>query len=748
MSKRNKISNFNNSSFYNLSEKYDILKITPYINLSKIKFEYTNNIDKLVKYLSNQKNKVVYLKTEINIKYSSTYILEINNLNNMCKIWVNKCYVGFYTSYSNRLELKLNKGRNEILIEVIDLNRKISLILEKKTNKAKINKVLIQNNFDDIRKFYIVASKRIFNCDNKVLSYLICSDFAPFHNDYFVELCISKYINSEMVIFDTIKAKIYEKRSINLNKFENGEIFLTIKDGNTNFYGGLINIFIGDEKEIIDQKKDEILHMLNESSQKVFYLAQYNRIINKEISDFTKLYLLKRLKNYIVNKESNVIPLLYKSIYDTFSQLYVSCNNMQIKKVIIFLSSSSSITYLYNYIADKKDDELFVECYIRSSSFGNIIVENVVLEALNVLKSKYDLSNAKIYLFGYSSCASASLMIISRYPQYFDGVVSFGGEFNEKLIINALNKKIWFIMGNNDEFYPRINKYLNNLMIHKNNWKKIILKNINHATLALEITRKQYLRTFIEFQNYTMKASNLKYYFDIPYYVNNNKYSVLSCNRNNYSFVLLKNNILKSRGVSELYIKDKGIKIESKIVKANTILPKHKLFNGLGFYNIYTKKILYYAETKDDEKLINNFIIPKNLSNNSTFDIFTTAINKQEINFYSDFNYIIATSYIQASQLNSDIRFELYGESFIYNGIEFLGPYAIINIIYFEPQRNYILYIFYNDYNFAKKCFFIDKFRINTDVRSRGIYSSNTTFIYTTKGYYYLNEEGEINEFI
>lgn len=108
MSKRNKISNFNNSSFYNLSEKYDILKITPYINLSKIKFEYTNNIDKLVKYLSNQKNKVVYLKTEINIKYSSTYILEINNLNNMCKIWVNKCYVGFYTSYSNRLELKLN----------------------------------------------------------------------------------------------------------------------------------------------------------------------------------------------------------------------------------------------------------------------------------------------------------------------------------------------------------------------------------------------------------------------------------------------------------------------------------------------------------------------------------------------------------------------------------------------------------------------------------------------------------------
>ena len=334
MSKRNKISNFNNSSFYNLSEKYDILKITPYINLSKIKFEYTNNIDKLVKYLSNQKNKVVYLKTEINIKYSSTYILEINNLNNMCKIWVNKCYVGFYTSYSNRLELKLNKGRNEILIEVIDLNRKISLILEKKTNKAKINKVLIQNNFDDIRKFYIVASKRIFNCDNKVLSYLICSDFAPFHNDYFVELCISKYINSEMVIFDTIKAKIYEKRSINLNKFENGEIFLTIKDGNTNFYGGLINIFIGDEKEIIDQKKDEILHMLNESSQKVFYLAQYNRIINKEISDFTKLYLLKRLKNYIVNKESNVIPLLYKSIYDTFSQLYVSCNNMQIKKVM------------------------------------------------------------------------------------------------------------------------------------------------------------------------------------------------------------------------------------------------------------------------------------------------------------------------------------------------------------------------------------------------------------------------------
>lgn len=148
MSKRNKITNFNNSSFYNLSEKYDILKITPYINLSKIKFEYRNNIEKLVKYLSNQKNKVVYLKTEINIKYSSTFILEINNLKNMCKIWVNKCYVGFYTSYSNRLELKLNKGRNEILIEVIDLNRTISLILEKKTNKAKINKVLIQNNFD------------------------------------------------------------------------------------------------------------------------------------------------------------------------------------------------------------------------------------------------------------------------------------------------------------------------------------------------------------------------------------------------------------------------------------------------------------------------------------------------------------------------------------------------------------------------------------------------------------------------
>lgn len=263
MSKRNKISNFNNSSLYNLSEKYDILKITPYIDFSKIKFEYTNNIEKLVKYLSNQKNKVVYLKTEINIKYSSTYILEINNLNNMCKIWVNKCYVGFYTSYSNRLELNLNKGKNEILIEVIDLNREISLVLEKKTNLAKINKVLIQNNFDDIRKFYIVASKRIFNCDDKVLSYLICSDFALFHNDYFVELCISKYINNEMVIVDTIKSKIYEIRNIDLNKYENGEIFLTIKDDNTNFYGGLINVFIGDEKEIVDLKKDEILQLLN-----------------------------------------------------------------------------------------------------------------------------------------------------------------------------------------------------------------------------------------------------------------------------------------------------------------------------------------------------------------------------------------------------------------------------------------------------------------------------------------------------
>lgn len=48
MSKRNKITNFNNSSFYNLSEKYYILKITPYIDFSKIKFEYTN-VDSKIK---------------------------------------------------------------------------------------------------------------------------------------------------------------------------------------------------------------------------------------------------------------------------------------------------------------------------------------------------------------------------------------------------------------------------------------------------------------------------------------------------------------------------------------------------------------------------------------------------------------------------------------------------------------------------------------------------------------------------
>lgn len=568
MSKRNKISIFNNSSFYNLTEKYDILKIIPIIDFSRIEFKYTNNIEKLVKYLSDQQNKVVYLKTEIEIKYSNTYILEINNLNNMCKIWINKCYIGFYTGYSNRLELNLNKGKNEIVIEVIDLKREIFLIIEKKTNFKKINKNLIQNNFDDIRKFYIITNNRKFDCNQRLLSYVICSDLVHLHKDYFVELCISKYIDNEMVIIDTIKSKIYENGNINLNKFENGEIFLTIKDDNTNFYGGLINIFIGDEKEIVDQKKNEILQLLNGSSQKVLYLAQYNRIINKKISSFTKLYLLKRLSNFMTNMECKVLPLFYKSIYDSFAQLYVSCNNKQIKKVIIFLSSSSSITYLYNYIDDKRDEELFVECYIRSSSFGNIIVENVILEALNTLKAKYDLANAKIYLFGYSACASAGLMLISRYPQYFDGVVAFGGEFNEKLILNALNKKIWFIMGNEDDFYPRINKCLNNLMIYRNNWKKIILKNINHATLALEITRKKYLRTYIEFPSFTIKSLNLKYYFDIPYYVDNYKYNVLSCDKNNYNFVSIKNNILKSRGVSELYIKDKKIKIDSKIKKS------------------------------------------------------------------------------------------------------------------------------------------------------------------------------------
>jgi len=87
-------------------------------------------------------------------------------------------------------------------------------------------------------------------------------------------------------------------------------------------------------------------------------------------------------------------------------------------------------------------------------------------------------------------------MIASRFPNIFDGVLSFGGDCNSTLLKNCINMKVWNIVGSSDIKKDRILKSFSEVTRYKANIKAIIIPNYNHASILDFYQRTNILEIF------------------------------------------------------------------------------------------------------------------------------------------------------------------------------------------------------------------------------------------------------------
>ena len=337
-----------------------------------------------------------YYWFEINVKNKDEYILSFDNFNRQCKLWINNKFVGYY-NLSSRIILTLNKSKYLFLFEFCSQEASYDFVCWNIYSRKSVSKFLnykLSNYYSDIRDFYLIYNNNSLAENEKTFNLMLLSDYIDnYYSKTAVKILIEKIVKKDFIAIDEFSSYLGKKIEYNVENLPFGEYLISIKDSNSlksyNFYIGGVNKLY----DLLFKEVQEQLQTNQDNSD--VYNIHLSKIKNSTAHISGKYYLLKRLRTLInistSSESKNELidgfnQVTYSSIYKQHGSMYYlflnEIDNYKKERLVILLSRDNSSTYLQYVSKFCQDGDIFLECSINSTSFGNVIVEKSVFECI------------------------------------------------------------------------------------------------------------------------------------------------------------------------------------------------------------------------------------------------------------------------------------------------------------------------------------------------------------------------------
>ena len=786
-------SEFMYSGYYAI-DGYNSISTKPIIDI-----DLSNNNNSFFKYNSVAsidpslyKSSVIYLYFEFECENVEYMLLSMYCDYSETKIWLNNEYKGYSNQWVKRKIIKIKKDKNVFVAEIRSNDIKDYIRFYLKPLFDNVHEV-IKDDYNDIKNGYIIVGD---DNSNDRIKFIVCND-----NEIKSSKIIDINIITPQIDFKKRKVEYNTVDKIQIEVMKEYELDLTKYKQYCAFKWLFINL---DEQKIrifIDSVERANWTLLNKikENEHIFTSREIENLVNindryskrEDLTSKIKYYFLynevvKTFKNQQELSNNNYLvtsgfkEISYLSSLDnkesTFG-LYVPLNIKELRKVdiIIILSSNGYKTYIETYYNNFENDYLIVEFSLRGNNYGNYIGEQLFFEIITKLKLMYqDKTIDNIYLFGYSSCASAVISLCGRYPTLIQGGLAIAGKANRWLLENInYNSNVIVLSGNHDidvnEIYYRNEEILKNKKLNVHNY---LLDGYDHSTIAVFMRNKYLINMVLKFKRNPNHV--IKYYGLSEYYQYNQNIKVLErYSTEKVYFYEVYHDVdcinIKTSNIKVIEIKpfpyiktylinQSKVNIEEKTTfiihdnKPETInnYERFPLNNGMGILNIYLYPIKFWIFDKSETiDILNGIYRPRNLtrSPNNLIDYPYEII---ELKDFTEKLYLFKDQCNVFYNLSEGIEINKFiypcNDGFEYKEKFYSCKYSIVQIIPNKFNNKFFnVYVNDNDKSQSKKNFFLRNLFIPSETNDENSLYTNMALLYIDNEYYTLrNFEDEL----
>jgi len=770
-----------------VSETYQILKYNKTCAKPIVDFTHDNFFKTQLQNQFNNINHVAYIRFDIECEEETFIVLSIYGNYNDMKIWVNYDYKGYFKEWTKRKIIKVNKGLNIFIIEVkiTNLNSNIRFYL---TPIKKQHQLKIEDDYNDIKNNYLIVEK---GDKEDTIRFIVVNDNEMFLNKVEEIKVITPRIDFnkrviDYIILDTFNIRVYEEKAINISKYKK----------NCSLMWFFINVLSQNQRIFVSSSETALHYLLNEIRRKknVFTIWEYNnlfKVIRKYLKrddlpfDIKYYFCYNELNKIFENepiasyKDFLLVPgfkeISYISSIDKkeiYYGLYIPINFNSLKELdlIILLSSHGYKTYIESYFQAFPNDYIIVEFSLRGNNFGNYIGEQIFLEILNKLKQIYKTKQiTRVFLMGYSSCASAVISLMGKYPSLIDGGLAIAGQANRWLLNNINNNGNLIIISGSFDIDVKKLYYLNEQMLlnKTGNVQNVLLEGYDHTTIAVFMRNKNLIKKVLELPKVT--DNNLKYYGISEFYQTSHNIKVLSRITSDlpYYCEIVKNidciniitrnvktiMLIPTNKMNDFIINNNKVKLSKRTAFSLLSVPYNKIRycdfsfinNGMGLLNIYNFPIMFWLNHSFDQiENIKGLYKPSNMTRavSNAIEYPYKIVDQKDILRY--INIMKKQCNVFYNLQSSNINIKPKKDGFIYMNTFYLCKYSIIQIVPNQYNKRYYN-VFVND-NDEKQClknFFLRNMFIPSELGDEKSILHNVAIIYYNNEYYFLKEYGQ-----
>lgn len=680
-----------------------------------------------------------FIERELSIvaKKKSYFIFNFRNNAYNLNLWINSTYKGFFSELNFRSIFKLKKGKNTIKIVSSNSSNVLIDFIEFSRDSF--------DDYNDIKNYYLstnlVNNNLKFNLyqNNERKSKIIKINIIETYLDFKKREVTSKNLKTKIVKVNTnysIKLNTLKNNYWVFLKYNNNKIRVFLKDANLAL------------KDLYDNYKQNYIFF--SKNDNVYIEEEYGKICNRnDIKEEIKFYLFYHyLERKIINKKDLIIQDSYYLNLDQTKRNYSSIIEPKNMNLILILSSNNWKTYIESYVKYYKKGYDVVEASLLGNNHGNYIGEEIILQLIKHLENRKKYKN--IYLFGYSSCGTAVMSMLSKYPNIFTGGLSVAGSTNYLYLDNiSHNSNLISFSGDLEKeiaIYDFIKNFSNNINIYN-----FCLCGHTHTSISSVMRNKRIINKVIKLR----KRKSIEYYSD--YFTYNNPFEDLKIikKKEDKVYIIKRNkNRLWFYNVKYFYLNDEkeyiinNIKIINKgktyyeIIDDLIFIVDNPLCNnGLGILNIYRYPLIFNVNN-DKLKLLNGLLFPKYMTHTSKVNISYKNCDENNFDLLKSKDFSLVHYNIGSTNLIVEV-FKYYFE---YKGKKYYGDYSIIQIIKRNNVYFYDLYINDNNELYSKKNFFLKNVVIPSDLYFNSIYNNIVIIFYNLKYYCIYDYCDEIEE--
>lgn len=656
-------------------------------------------------------NSIRYLRTIVYSDFNKKCLLLWHNNFAKSKIWINGNYVGYFDNWYGKKIFEINKGVNELVIELFDCSFQKEMFLclcDLDYEVINYHGKKIKINVDDIEKFSfninksfldgkdnidVVIEKNDYTCKEESLNCFVIGVNKNDRNDIIEVVSTSNisFNNVNKLFLDISKLKLYDY------------IFLAIdKDGSNEFNGfsnsicrrinlGSLNENVNTLAEKIDKLSERIMD--SEANEHLSYLKKY--YINDNSSNISKYYSYDLILGYIEKIIKNKTYINYilspglktiielSQIDNSLIKFYLNVPSKKITdktKIILVTATSEGAGYIDYYKKIYGDKHLIIECSVRGKTFGNGISNYAVIEVLKIINKYINLNMNNLYMIGYSGAATTVSSLLSKYPKYFKKGLSVCGLSNISWLKNINDLKLINISGTYDMHIEKNYIEKGEVLMKNCNSENLLARGLNNALCNMLLRNKELIDIYLKKYKYTNEKTNIE---------------------------------------------------ELSIEKKETIID---------FFNKPVR--IVSSNYCEDEIIIKTFETPKTLIDEGNIKVKYPVITKEEFynKNYDGYNYIFINE-IPLNCIDENDYIICENDGFYFNQEKYSGDYSIIQICKNIKNNSYILLINYNNELCLKKNFYLRHFLLPSEYSSDENALNNKAIIYYKNKYYFINKD-------